>query len=83
MKRYGWVLLAVCLTSFEVWVFLRSGPMNLASYPILFPLTLVAFMSSGLGGWWMLFKIVRYEKNLFPIILVPLLNPEFVLVVLL
>ncbi|MGB8524845.1 MAG: hypothetical protein WCD43_17920 [Candidatus Acidiferrales bacterium] len=77
MKRYGWILLAVCLTGFEVWaVFARSGPMNLENHPILFPLILVAFTGSGLGGWWMLFKIVRHEKHVFPVILVPLLIPN-------
>jgi len=74
MKRCGWILLAVCLRAFELWVvFSPSGPMDFVNQPILFPLILVAFTASGLGGWWMSFKIVRHEKHIFPVVLVPLL----------
>ena len=77
MKRFGWILLAVCLTGFEVWaVFSRLGPVNSADHPVLFPSILLAFTASGLGGVWMLFRIVRHEKHVLPVILVPLLIPN-------
>lgn len=77
VERYAWILFAVCLTGFEVWaVFSRTGPMNLTSHPVLLPLILLAFTASGLGGWWMLFMILRHEKGMFPIILAPLLIPN-------
>lgn len=77
MKRCGWILVALGLTCFEGWaVFSRSEQMNFANYPVLFPSILVAFTASGLGGWWMLFRIVRHEKHMFPVILVPLLIPN-------
>jgi hypothetical protein len=46
------------------------GPDN---HPVLFFSILLLFGVPGLGGLWVLFRIVRYEKRLFPIILVPLL----------
>ncbi|MGB6484919.1 MAG: hypothetical protein WBE86_15645 [Candidatus Acidiferrales bacterium] len=77
VKRFGWILLAVGLTTFEAWtVFSQLGPLNFESAPILFPLVIIAFTASGLGGWWMLFKIFRCEKHVFPVILVPLLIPN-------
>ena len=77
MRRFVWILLAVGLTTFEAWtVFSQLGPMNFGNAPILFPLIIIAFTASGLGGCWMLLKIVRREKHIFPIILVPLLIPN-------
>ena len=77
MKRYLWLLLAGCLTSFETWaVFTESGPMNFANHSILFPLILVSFAASGLGGCWMLFSVIRREKHVFPVVLVPFLIPN-------
>jgi hypothetical protein len=77
MKRYAWILLAVCLTGFEVWVVLAPlGPLNFDNHPLLLSLILGAFTASGLGGWWMLFRIVRKEKHLFPLILIPILIPN-------
>ncbi len=77
MRRFYWILLAICLTAFELWaVFAPTKPMNFQNQPILLPLIISAFVTSGLGGWWMLFKIVRHEKQVFPIILVPFLIPN-------
>jgi hypothetical protein len=77
MRRYGWISLAVCLTGFEVWaVFVPIGPMNLSNSPILLPLIVAAFTASGIGGWWMILKILRQERHIFPIVLVPLLIPN-------
>jgi len=77
MKRFGWILFAVLLTGFEFWaVFTPSGPMNFATDPILLPSILGAFATSGIGGWWMLYMIVRRERRVFPLILVPLLIPN-------
>jgi hypothetical protein len=77
MKRLGWILVAICLTGFEAWsIFATSGPVNFANHPILFPFIIFAFTGSGLGGCWMLFKIVREEKHVFPVILIPLLIPN-------
>jgi len=79
MKRYAWLSIAVCLTGFEVWAVFGSseiGPMNFGNHPALLSLIIVAFTVSGLGGWWMVFKIVRYEKRVFPVILLPFLVPN-------
>lgn len=77
VKRFVWILLAAGLTTFEAWtVFSQVGVVNFENAPILFPLIIVAFTASGLGGCWMLLKIVRHEKHIFPIILAPLLIPN-------
>lgn len=77
MKRFGWICGAICLTVFEFWaVFSRTDPMNFDNHPILLGLILGAFTASGIGGWWMLFRIVRKERHIFPIILVPLVIPN-------
>lgn len=77
MRRYVWVSSAICLTGFEVWaVFASPSPINFDNHPILLSSIILAFTVSGLGGWWMLFRIVRHEKRVFPLILVPLLVPN-------
>ncbi|HKV05074.1 MAG TPA: hypothetical protein VJO53_08215 [Candidatus Acidoferrales bacterium] len=77
MKRLGWISLSICLTAFEVWAVLGTpGHVGFDNHPFLFPLIIATFTVSGLGGWWMLFRIVRHEKRVFPMILVPLLVPN-------
>jgi hypothetical protein len=77
LKRCGWIVIAFCMTMLEIWaIFSRLGPMNFANQPILLALIISTFTASGLGGCWMLFRIVRHEKHLFPLVLVPLLIPN-------
>ena len=77
MRRSGWMLVTMCLTGFELWaVFEPTTPMSLHNQPILFSLILSAFTASGIGGWWMLLRILRRGRPIFPIILVPLLIPN-------
>jgi hypothetical protein len=67
MRRFGWILLASCLTVFELWaVFVPTGPMNLNNHPVLFSSILFAFFFSSIGGWWMFLRILRKEKRIFP-----------------
>jgi len=57
-------------------VFGSSGPMGFDNHPVLLSLIISAFTVSGLGGWWMLYRIVRHEKRLLPLIIVPILIPN-------
>jgi len=76
-KKYVWIVLTLCLTGFEFWaVFAPTGPMKFQNRPVLFPFILGAFGSSGIGVWWMLLRILRKERRIFPIILMPLLIPN-------
>jgi hypothetical protein len=77
MRRCAWILLAVCLTGLQAWVvFAPTPPINPDNHPILFFSSLLLFGAPGLGGLWVLFRIIRDEKRLFPIILIPLLIPN-------
>ena len=45
MRRYGWILLAVCLTAVQVLVvFAATPPMNLGNHPFLLSAILVLFL---------------------------------------
>ena len=60
MRRYGWILLAVCLTALQVLVVFRlTPPMKLDNHPFLLSVILVLFLGPGLGGVWMIFTITR------------------------
>jgi hypothetical protein len=77
MKRVGWILLAVSLTALQVLVvFAPTPPMNFDTHPILLSAILALFLGPGLGGVCMVFRIIRYERRLFPVILVALLIPN-------
>ena len=72
-----WISLAICLTAFECWaVFAPTGPIDSNNHPFLFPLVIGAFAVSGIGGWWMLLRILRKESRVFPRILLPMLVPN-------
>jgi len=77
MKRYTWILAAVCLTGLQLSVVFAPTPaMDFDTHPFLLSAVLLLFGAPALGGVWMLFMIVRHEKRLFPLILVPLLIPN-------
>ena len=76
MRRLIWISLAFALTIFQFWAVLAPGPVPINNHPIRLMLTLVLFWGSALGGLWMLFMIIRHEKRVFPIILVPLCIPN-------
>jgi hypothetical protein len=77
MRRYGWILIIICLTGLQLYVmFAPTGPMNFDNHPFLLPAILVLYAAPALGGWWMIFMIIRYEKRVFPLILVPFLIPN-------
>jgi hypothetical protein len=50
--------------------------MNFDNHPVLLPAILMLFGAPALGGWWMIVMIIRYEKRVFPLILVPFLIPN-------
>jgi hypothetical protein len=60
MKRYGWILLAVCLTAVQVLVVVAATPpMNLGNHPFLLSAILVLFLGPGLAGVSMIFMVAR------------------------
>ena len=78
MKRLAWILVAVCLSAFQIWgiIFSPSGPINFDNHPVLLGCMIAAYAGSGLGGVWMLFAIIRYERRIFPVILIALFIPN-------
>ena len=77
MNRWAWILLAVCLTGLQLAAIVApTPPMNFDNHPILLSAILVLFAAPALGGWWMIFTIIRHEKHILPMILVAFLIPN-------
>jgi len=60
VRLVGWVLLMIVATAAPIWILVSSwNPANV------FQLTavMVFFMGSPIGGFWMIYRAVRYEEK--------------------
>lgn len=63
MKRIRWILTIVGLNSLVLWIVMTPGPVD---QTVIVFLIALFFLVPSLGGWWMLYAALRYEKKPFP-----------------
>jgi hypothetical protein len=58
--------------AFQLWLFFWAGPIR---NPLLLATALLAFAIPPLGGWWMIYQSIRYEKNQWRYIFLAVIFP--------
>ncbi len=66
MKNFLWGLLLLGITCLGLWIVTSPGIPNTR---VAMVLEVAFFVTSGLGGTWMLYTAIRYEKHPFSFIL--------------
>lgn len=75
MKKLPWIILALGLSGFALWVV--TGPWYPKNSFAIFLLALF-FGLSALGGWWMLYVAVKHEKHPLRFVLLALIPYAFI-----
>ena len=72
MKMFLWILLGFLTIGVAVWILtVHEGPLN----PFLMALAIVVFCVPAVGGFWMMYMAIRYEKHPWPMILLAYFVP--------
>ncbi len=66
MKPIPMAIVAVFVYAIAFWAVFTPGIPNSL---LLVPIGLAVFVIPPIGGWWLIYTIIRHEKRVFPIIL--------------
>jgi hypothetical protein len=71
MKLFLWVILGIVVLGLAAWMITVPGPPR---GPVLF-LFVIIFAVPPVGAFWMLYQVIRYEKQPLPLILLAFFVP--------
>ncbi len=66
MKIALLTVVAAVVSVVGFWMVFTPGIPHVPFFPLMF---IAVFVLPGLGGWWLIFFVIRHEKRIFPIIL--------------
>ena len=70
------IIVAVVVYAIAFWVVFAPG--NTSQMPFFIPLVVTVFVVPPIGGWWLIYIVIRHEKRVFPIILLAFVPYGFV-----
>lgn len=75
MKKALVAAVAAVIYAVALWVVLTPG---IPHIPLFMLVVVTVFVIPPLGGWWLVFMVIRHEKRIFPMVLLAFVPDGFV-----
>jgi hypothetical protein len=75
MKAAVLAVVAIVVYAIACWLIFTPG---IPQFPFFVPVIVAVFVVPPLGGWWLIYIVIRHEKHMFPIVLLAFVPYGFV-----